>query len=168
MVNYNKMLGEKIKYLRDKLDLSQEYIAKNVGIQRVAISQIENGKRKITADEILKFSKIFNISSDILLDLKQDIKITLEKSSKKNTQQNIRISVPQQKLDKIKETLIYILWKVGGRPYIGEAVLNKLLYFIDFNYYEKYEFQLLGATYIKNQYGPTPKELVKIIQNMEK
>jgi transcriptional regulator with XRE-family HTH domain len=162
------MLGEKIKYLRDKLDLSQEYIAKNVGIQRVAISQIENGKRKITADEILKFSKIFNISSDILLDLKQDIKITLEKSSKKNTQQNIRISVPQQKLDKIKETLIYILWKVGGRPNIGETVLNKLLYFIDFDYYEKYEVQLLGATYIKNHYGPTPKELIKIIQTMEK
>jgi len=168
MINYNKMLGEKIKYLRDKLDLSQEYIAKNVGIQRVAISQIENGKRKITADEILKFSKIFNISSDILLDLKQDIKITLEKSSKKNTQQNIRISVPQQKLDKIKETLIYILWKVGGRPNIGETVLNKLLYFIDFDYYEKYEVQLLGATYIKNHYGPTPKELIKIIQTMEK
>ncbi len=168
MINYNKMLGKKIKYFRDKLDLSQEYIAKNVGIQRVAISQIENGKRKITADEILKFSKIFNISSDILLDLKQDIKITLEKSSKKNTQQNIRISVPQQKLDKIKETLIYILWKVGGRPNIGETVLNKLLYFIDFNYYEKYEVQLLGATYIKNHYGPTPKELVKIIQKMEK
>ncbi|MEA3500931.1 MAG: DUF4065 domain-containing protein [Candidatus Marinimicrobia bacterium] len=167
MVNYNKMIGKKVKYFRDKLDLSQEYIAKNIDIQRVALSQIENGKRKITAGEIFKLSKIFNISSDILLNLKKDIEVTLEKSSKKNANNNTRISVPQKKIDKIKETLIYILQKVGGRPNFGETVLNKLLYFIDFDYYEKYEEQLLGATYIRNHYGPTPKELVKIIKKME-
>jgi uncharacterized phage-associated protein len=43
-----------------------------------------------------------------------------------------------------------------------------LLYFIDFNFYEKYEEQLMGATYIKNHHGPTPKEFIKIIEEMEK
>ena len=34
------------------------------------------------------------------------------------------------------------------------TVLYKLLYFIDFDYYEKFEEQLVGATYIKNHLDP--------------
>jgi len=45
-------------------------------------------------------------------------------------------------------------------------VIYKLLYFMDFNFYEKYEEQLIGATYIKNRYGPTPTEFRKIVERM--
>jgi uncharacterized phage-associated protein len=45
-------------------------------------------------------------------------------------------------------------------------VLYKLLYFIDFDHYEKYEEQLIGATYQKNHYGPTPVEFIKVIDQM--
>lgn len=77
-----------------------------------------------------------------------------------------RISVPQKNLNKFKQVLLYILGKVGSKPNIGETVIYKLLYFIDFNFYEKYEDQLIGATYIKNQHGPTPKEFIKIRKEM--
>jgi len=60
-----------------------------------------------------------------------------------------------------------MLGKVGSKPNVGESVLYKLFYFIDFNYYEKYEEQLIGATYIRNNYGPTPKEFIKIVEDME-
>jgi len=166
---YNK-LGAKIKKIRESLDLSQERIAKLLGISRVAISQIENGGRKISAEEIAKISRIFNIPSDILLDLEKDIEVILKKKkqAKQKEKQEIRISVPQKNLDKFKEVLLYILKKVGSKPNIGESVLYKLLYFIDFNFYEKYEEQLVGATYIKNNYGPTPKEFLKIVEEMER
>jgi uncharacterized phage-associated protein len=59
------------------------------------------------------------------------------------------------------------LEKVGGKPNVGMTVLYKLLYFIDFNYYEKYEEQLMGLTYIKNHHGPTPKEFIKIVEQMK-
>ena len=58
------------------------------------------------------------------------------------------------------------LGKVGAKPNVGETVLYKLLYFIDFNYYEKYEEQLIGATYIKNHHGPTPIEFQAIVNEM--
>jgi uncharacterized phage-associated protein len=80
----------------------------------------------------------------------------------------LRISVPQKNLEKFRQVLLYILNKVGAKPNIGETVLYKLLYFIDFNYYEKYEEQLIGATYIKNHYGPTPVEFAKLIERMVK
>ena len=37
---------------------------------------------------------------------------------------------------------------------------------MDFDFYEKYEEQFIGATYIKNHHGPTPVEFKKIIEDM--
>jgi uncharacterized phage-associated protein len=59
-----------------------------------------------------------------------------------------------------------VLSKVGSKPNVGETVLYKLLYFIDFDFYEKYEQQLIGATYIKNHFGPTPVEFKVIVDDM--
>ena len=163
-----KNLGFKIKKLREKIDISQSSLAEALGVDRVTISKIENGERKIYAEEIKKLSEYFNISSDVLLDLKEDIEVIIEKNTtKQKPKKEIRISVPQKNLQKFKEVLLYVLNKIGSKPNIGESVLYKLLYFIDFDFYEKYEEQLIGATYIKNHYGPTPKEFIKIVKEME-
>ncbi len=169
MDTFYKRLGIRIKNFREQLALSQERLADLLGLGRVSISQIENGERKISAEEMAKLSKIFNIPTDVLLDLEQDIKVVLEREKGKIpvAKTKIRISVPQKDLEKFKEVLIYILNKVGSKPNIGETVLYKLLYFIDFNFYEKYEEQLIGATYLKNHFGPTPKEFNKIVKEME-
>ena len=167
--SFQKKLGERIKNLRDKIGLSQENLAKRFGVSRVSLSQIENGDRKISAEEIAKLAKIFDTPSDILLDIEKDIEVVLEKRKEKTVRAKsaMRINVPQKNLDKFKEVLLYILDKVGSKSNIGQVVIYKLLYFIDFNFYEKYEEQLIGATYIKNHYGPTPKEFIAIIEDME-
>jgi transcriptional regulator with XRE-family HTH domain len=168
MDQFYKNLGIKIKKLRKKTGLSQEALAGKLGVSRIAISQIESGGRKISAEELAKFAKTFNIATDVLLDVKKDIEIIFEKARQKSEKkQEIRISVPQRNLQKFKEILIYILEKVGSKPNVGETVIYKLLYFIDFNFYEKYEEQLIGATYIKNHHGPTPKEFIKVVKEME-
>lgn len=172
MDQFYKNLGAKIKTIRENLDLSQEKLAKLLCISRVTLSQIENGERRITAEEISNIAKAFNITTDILLNLQEDVKVILDREvnlkEKQKTKQEYRISVPQKNIAKFKEVLLYILNKVGSKPNIGESVIYKLLYFIDFNYYEKHEEQLIGATYIKNNYGPTPKEFIKIIDDMIK
>ena len=163
-----KNLGFKIKKLREKIDISQSSLAEALGVDRVTISKIENGERKIYAEEIKKLSEYFNVSSDALLNLKEEIEVIIEKNTtKQKPKKEIRISVPQKNLQKFKEALLYVLNKIGSKPNIGESVLYKLLYFIDFDFYEKYEEQLIGATYIKNHYGPTPKEFIKIVKEME-
>ncbi len=164
----NKKLAKRIKALREETGLSQQELAKLLGISRPTISQIENDERKITAEELKKLSDIFNVSSDDILNQEKSIKVVLEKGKSKKEEKEIRISVPQQNIEKFKEVLLYILNKVGAKPNIGETVLYKLLYFIDFNFYEKYEEQLIGATYIKNHHGPTPVEFSKIVKHMIK
>lgn len=168
-VDFYKKLGIRIKQIREHADLSQDDLAKRLYMNRVTLSQIENGQRKINAQEMAELSKIFDVPPGVLLDIEKDIVVTLNKSEKPEglMQPALRINVPQKNISKFKEVLLYILNKVGAKPNIGEVVLYKLLYFIDFDYYEKYEEQLIGATYQKNRYGPTPVEFAKLVQQME-
>ena len=165
---FQKSLGQRIKALREFRSWSQEELADQLKIHRVALTQIENAQREVSAEELAQLSIVFEISADILLDLKKDIQVILEegKKTKREPVQEMRISVPELKADKFKEVLLYILKRVGSQPNVGETVIWKLLYFIDFDFYEKYEEHLIGATYIKNIYGPTPVESAKILSKM--
>lgn len=77
-----------------------------------------------------------------------------------------RISVPKFHAEKFRNVLLYMLERCAGKPNVGEAVLYKLLYFSDFNYYELYEEHLTGAKYRKLPYGPVPQKLDSLIQQM--
>lgn len=160
-------IGRKIKEFRTKRGISQQRLAELLGVSRPAISQMENGERKVSADELDRLAKIFNISVNSLLNREKEPEVILEeKGEEEKLEPSIRISVPQNNLEKFKEVLLYILNKVGSKPNIGETVIYKLLYFIDFDFYEKHEEQLMGAVYIKNYYGPTPVEFGKIVEKM--
>jgi transcriptional regulator with XRE-family HTH domain len=164
-----KRLGKRIKHLRELTGMTQEELSKKLKISRPTTSQIEKGERRIPTDELMKLSEIFDVDVNELLELERAPEVILEKGKKrKKVRPEIRINVPQKNLEKFKQVLLYILNKVGSKPNIGMTVIYKLLYFIDFNYYEKYEEQLIGATYIKNQYGPTPVEFQKIVKEMIK
>lgn len=161
-------LGGRILKLRERNGLSQEKLSKMIGVKRITLSKIENNDRKITADELIKFSKVFNMTIDQIINPGHEpkIKILKSKNDKENKEIPIRVNIPQSNVNKFKQVLLYILNKVGSKPNIGQTVIYKLLYFIDFNYYEKYEEQLIGAKYIKNHHGPTPIEFKKITEQM--
>lgn len=162
-------IGNRIKELREKAELSQDAVARKMKLPRPAISQIESGARKIATDELLRFSQIFHVPVDLILNPGKEPEVRLYGGKEdKLPNPQMRISVPQKNLQKFKEVLLYILSKVGSKPNIGETVIYKLLYFIDFDFYERYEEQLIGATYMKNQYGPTPIEFAKVIEQMIK
>lgn len=64
-------IAERLKEARTMAGLSQESAAKIMGVQRPAISEIEAGKRKVSAEEVIKFSKLYKVSTSWLL-LKED------------------------------------------------------------------------------------------------
>ncbi len=150
-------------------NLSQAFVAENIGISRQSYMEIEKGTKELTLSQAERIAEIFNLSLSALIAGKKtsNIEVSFQKEKKKEKMKKIRIDVPQKNLKKFKEVLLYILEKVGGKPNVGMTVLYKLLYFTDFDYYEKFEEQLLGATYIKNHFGPTPVEFKKIIEDLE-
>ena len=60
-------INERIKNFRNRLHLSQEYVANFLGINRATYTQMENGKRKITAEDISRLSELFGVTADALL-----------------------------------------------------------------------------------------------------
>jgi transcriptional regulator with XRE-family HTH domain len=164
------MISQFIQKLRTAKGLNQEAVAKEIGVSRPTYAQIEQGERDLTVPEARKLADLFDLTiDDFLAERIPDIDINItdkEKAVKEHIY--MRIDVPQKNLKKFKEVFLYILTKVGSKPNVGESVLNKLFYFIDFDYYEKYEEQLIGATYIRNHFGPTACEFVKIVDEMKK
>ncbi len=160
-----------VKKLRLEKGFSQEYIAKKLGFSRPSYIQFEKGEKELTISEAEKLASIFDLSLQDLISDKESNEFAVVLGKKKKSEREeikMRINVPQKKMDKFKEVFLYILEKVGAKPNVGETVLYKLLYFIDFDFYEKYEEQLIGATYIKNHFGPTPVEFGAIVAEMER
>jgi len=161
------MLSTFITEQRKKYKLTQEYVANQLGISRPTYIQIERGERDITVPEAKKLANLFEMTLDNLLnEQKIHYSIKIKKAEKKPPKTDIRISIPQENLEKFKQVFLYLLKKIGGKPNIGMTALYKILYFIDFDYYEKHEEQLMGLVYIKNHFGPTPIIFEKIIAEM--
>lgn len=71
-----------------------------------------------------------------------------------------------QDVAKLKEVLLYVLRATADKPNVGETVLHKLLYFMDFDYYEIHEEYFLGGQYKKNHFGPTMVNLDEVLHEM--
>src|SRR5665647_1776798 len=166
----NVELGHRISEIRKGKGLTQEEVAKTIGISRTALTQLELGKRGIDVFELKALSSMLGFSVDALFvneSVLNEERAVYERITTK--QKEVRISVPKLQVEKFRNVLLYILERCAGKPNVGETVLYKLLYFSDFNYYELYEEHLTGAKYRKLPYGPVPQKLDTIIgQMMEK
>jgi hypothetical protein len=77
------------------------------------------------------------------------------------------LSKEKDKHYKFKQAFLYLLNKCAQKPNIGKTVLNKLLYFADFNHFEKYYESITGVDYVKMPRGPVPQVMDTVIAQME-
>ena len=164
------MLNTYVQQLRKSRGYSQSEIAHVLGLTRPTYVAFEQGKRDLTTREAKLAADFLGISlADLITEKNIDyvLSITPSKTPKSTaSDETIRISIPSAKLEKFHQVLLYILHQVGGKPNVGMTVIYKLLYFIDFDYYEKYEEQIMGLTYIKNHHGPNPNIFGKSIEKL--
>jgi uncharacterized phage-associated protein len=123
----------------------QKELMQVLGLSRPLISNIQNDKRPLTEAQQATLEDYFD---------------------SQQPDDSVRINIPQKHLEKFKQVFLYVLQQVGAKTNVGETVLYKLLYFIDFDFYEKHEEQLMGLTYIKNTHGPTPREFKAVVDEM--
>lgn len=166
------MIGKFIKKIRKQKEFSQDFVASELGLSRQTYIQIEKDERDVSLTEAQKLADFFDMTLSDLIEGHSpkafNVELPKEAPEPKKNEPYVRISVPQKNLKKFKEVLLYLLEKVGAKPNVGETVIYKLLYFIDFDYYEKFGEQLMGCTYIKNHHGPTPVEFKKVVDAMIK
>jgi len=69
---------------------------------------------------------------------------------------------------KYKNALLYLASKTGKGTIRGKKRLCKLLYFLDFDFFEKFERPFTGDVYKKLPMGPFPIYLDAIVDEMKK
>lgn len=159
-------LGKRIARFRMLKGFSQSDVARLIGITRSSMTQIELGNRKVNVMELQKLSNTLGFSIDNFLSEEFKFDVIKKVRSSESQRENIRISVPSLNRKKFTNVLLYLLERCAGKPNVGETMIYKMLYFADFNYYERYEEHLTGAAYFKLQYGPVPQNIHAIINKM--
>ena len=110
-----KQVGQRITLLRKAKGLSQEELAKNFGISRPSLAQIELGNRGVDILEMQNLSLVLGFSLDEFMSEDFTIQRGVEtKEEKKSKKKEERISVPTLQVYKFKNVLLYILERCAG------------------------------------------------------
>lgn len=67
------LLGEKIKFLRQKARYTQDELADRLSVSKASVSAYERNLRQPSLDVIISLARIFNVSTDYLLTGKSNI-----------------------------------------------------------------------------------------------
>lgn len=160
-----------IQQLRKNAALSQQDVAAAIGMARATYASLETGRREPDLAELRALSQYYEVGIEDLINDRQTGRVEEPATAyraEKEPEIIPRDLDPQANPEKLREVLLYILGKVGAKPNVGETVLYKLLYFIDFDYYEQYGQSITGLTYVRNHYGPTPTMAFKdVVKQME-
>jgi transcriptional regulator with XRE-family HTH domain len=61
------VVGQRIKDRRTELGWTQEQLAQKAGISKSFLSELENGKRSVSADNLLDLARALSVSLDYLM-----------------------------------------------------------------------------------------------------
>ncbi len=69
-----KTMNERLRDYRKSLSLSQDYVAKQIGVSRTTITAIESGDRNVLANELDIFANLYGVTVERILhgEVKQD------------------------------------------------------------------------------------------------
>ncbi len=135
---------QKVKAFRIKNNLSQEQVAKTIGVSRPTYTAIEAGKQKLSAEEAQKLASLLAISIDELLSG----------------------NIPD--IAKYKHMILtYLRLDFPKDGKIPKTKLAKLLYLADFAWFYNNTESMSGMHYRKIAYGPVPDAFFRALDELE-
>ena len=87
-----KNVAKRLKQARETAGLSQGQVAKKLNMHRPTISEIEAGRRRVSAEEIFKFSELYSIDAN-----------WITKGSVKEVNVNDKVLLAARELSKLKD-----------------------------------------------------------------
>jgi DNA-binding XRE family transcriptional regulator len=135
---------QKIKEFRIKNKLSQEQVAKAIGVSRPTYTAIEADKQKLNTDEVQKLASLFGVGVEDLLSG----------------------NIPD--IAKYKHMILtYLRMNISKDGKIPKTKLAKLLYLADFAWFYDHMESMSGMQYRKIAYGPVPDAFFRALDELE-
>lgn len=106
------MLGNRLSELRKKGKLTQEEIAKMVGVGRTTYAMYEQGNRQPDYDTLQKIAEFFEVSIDYLITGKERVK---EEKSNAHLFFFDKDDLTDQDIEEIKKHIEYVKWQAKQR-----------------------------------------------------
>ncbi len=103
-------LANNIKVIREKQDLMQKEVALHIGVDKSTYSKIEKGLRELTVAELLKLTKLFNLTADQILNYNENIIPTEVVMEDKSSTEQMKLL--QQLDEEDKSTVFKIIDKM--------------------------------------------------------
>ncbi|MHB1507163.1 MAG: Panacea domain-containing protein [Cuniculiplasma sp.] len=72
-----------------------------------------------------------------------------------------------EEITKEESVYLYIIRKSSENVNFGKVLFNKILYFSDFDFYERYERSITGRKYIKAAHGPINEKFEQTISALK-
>lgn len=135
--------SQKLKEIRTQKSLTQEQVAKAIGVSRPTYNAIEAGKQELSLDEAGKLANLFGIGVQDLLSG----------------------SIPD--IEKYKHMILtYLRMNLSKDGRIPKTKLAKLLYLADFAWFYDHLESMSGMQYRKIAYGPVPDAFFRALDEL--
>ncbi len=162
--------GMRLRSLREQHAYSQGDMANILEISRTSYLAIEQGKRDVGLIEIQKIAAAFQMHLEVLLH--GGITSEIQYTASEKTAKVEEVIEQYKKSDlvfnkpKSKAVVLYIIESCARIPHGLESFIPKLMYLMDFAYFENYECYLSTCTYKKLPFGPIPAEWGEILDDL--
>ena len=120
-----------LKELREDRGLSQKEVSEMLNISRTTLYEVERGTKKLSFEDAIKISKIYQIDIGEL------------------------VNEQESDYEKFKEMICSFVKKFDVIG-VTKTKLAKLLYLADFSWYYDHNASMSGLLFRKIQYGPVP------------
>lgn len=103
----DQLIGFKLKKIREIKNYSQDYVADKLSVSQSTYSDIENGKRNITEQELQKIAETLDITPEVIKGFSEQIFLNFCKQS--GVSNTYHISSPIEKINELYQDLIFQL-----------------------------------------------------------
>ncbi len=140
-------LGHHLVDARVASNWTQQELADKIGVSQPMVFKYEN-------------SDYQGYGIDILQRVSDALGVRLDVGARK-------VSAPPAYWPLKQESAILYFLNEIPNSYLGKTKLNKLLYYVDFDYYQRLGQSVTGDRYLAHRYGPVPEHAEMLLKQLE-
>lgn len=110
-----KIIGEKIRNIRELKNLTQDYMAEQLGMTQAGYSKIESGTSKVSYSKLLEISKVLDVSLEDIMAFDSQKYFNSFNNVKGNNNGSVTIHIEDSEIKQLYEDKITLLQKLLER-----------------------------------------------------